>query len=95
MSAPVQAETVRLIFGLAREGSGSSGPMGVKFIATHLDASGIRTRDGGRWGVDAVHKVLTRTTHIGRLSGSHRPHGKTRQSDRGVHRAAFVAAQAS
>src|SRR6202163_3043700 len=23
-------------------------------------------RDGGRWGVDAVHKVLTRTTYIGR-----------------------------
>ena len=52
---PVQAETVRLIFRLAREGSGSSGPMGVKSIATHLNASGIRTRDGGRWGVDAVH----------------------------------------
>ena len=63
---PVQAETVRLIFRLAREGSGSSGPMGVKSIATHLNASGIRTRDGGRWGVDAVHKVLTRTTYVGR-----------------------------
>jgi len=63
---PIQAETVRMIFRLAREGSGSSGPMGVKSIATHLNASGIRTRDGGRWGVDAVHKVLTRTTYIGR-----------------------------
>jgi site-specific DNA recombinase len=63
---PVQAETVRLIFRLARERSGSSGPMGIKSIATHLNASGIRTRDGGRWGVDAVHKVLTRTTYIGR-----------------------------
>src|SRR6267154_285978 len=63
---PVQAETVRLIFRLAREGSGSSGAMGVKSIATHLNASGIRTRDGGRWGVDAVHKVLTRTSYIGR-----------------------------
>jgi site-specific DNA recombinase len=63
---PVQAETVRLIFRLAREGSGSSGPMGIKSIATHLNANGIRTRDGGRWGLDAVHKVLTRTTYIGR-----------------------------
>jgi DNA invertase Pin-like site-specific DNA recombinase len=63
---PVQAETVRLIFRLAREGNGSSGTMGVKSIATHLNASGIRTRDGGRWGVDAVHRVLTRTTYIGR-----------------------------
>jgi Recombinase/Recombinase zinc beta ribbon domain/Enoyl-CoA hydratase/isomerase len=63
---PVQAETVRFIFRLAREGNGSSGPMGVKSIATHLNAIGIRTRDGGRWGVDAVHKVLTRTTYVGR-----------------------------
>src|ERR1700720_4242034 len=63
---PVQAETVRLIYRLAREGNGSSGSMGVKSIANHLNESGIRTRDGGRWGVDAVHKVLTRTTYIGR-----------------------------
>lgn len=63
---PIQAETVRLIYRLAREGNGSSGSMGVKSIAKHLNESGIRTRDGGRWGVDAVHKVLTRTTFIGR-----------------------------
>ena len=63
---PIQAETVRQIFRLAREGNGSSGSMGVKSIATHLNAAGIRTRDGGRWGVDAVHKVLTRTTYVGR-----------------------------
>lgn len=50
---PVQAETVRLIYRLAREGNGSSGSMGVKSIAKHLNESGIRTRDGGRWGVDA------------------------------------------
>src|SRR2546426_1392949 len=63
---PIQAETVRLIFRLAREGDGTSGPMGVKSIAKHLNEAGIRTRDGRRWGVDAVHKVLTRTTYIGR-----------------------------
>jgi site-specific DNA recombinase len=63
---PIQAETVRLIFRLAREGNGSSGPMGVKSIAKYLNQAGTRTRDGGRWGVDAVHKVLTRTTYIGR-----------------------------
>ena len=34
--------------------------MGVKAIASHLNESGILTRDGGRWGVDAVHNVLTR-----------------------------------
>ncbi len=63
---PFQAETVRLIFRLAWEGDGTSGPMGVKSITKHLNAAGIRTRDGGRWGIDAVHKVLTRTTYVGR-----------------------------
>jgi DNA invertase Pin-like site-specific DNA recombinase len=53
---PIQAETVRLIFRLAREGDGTSGPMGVKSITKHLNAAGIRTRDGGRWGIGAVHK---------------------------------------
>jgi site-specific DNA recombinase len=63
---PIQAETVRLIFRLAREGDGNSGPMGVKSITKHLNAAGIRTRDGGRWGIGSVHKLLTRTTYIGR-----------------------------
>ncbi len=75
---PIQAETVRLIFRLAREGNGSSGSMGVKSIAKHLNESGIRTRDGGRWGVDAVHKVLTRTTYIGRHRFNTK-HWKTRE----------------
>src|SRR5215470_16000169 len=55
-----------LIFRLARVGDGSSGPMGVKSITKHLNAAGIRTRDGGRWGIGAVHKVLTRSTYTGR-----------------------------
>jgi site-specific DNA recombinase len=38
----------------------------VKSITKHLNAGGVRTRDGGRWGLGAVHKVLTRTTYIGR-----------------------------
>lgn len=75
---PIQAENVRLIFRLAREGNGSSGSMGVKSIAKHLNESGIRTRDGGRWGVDAVHKVLTRTTYIGRHRFNTK-HWKTRE----------------
>ena len=45
---------------------GKSGPLGIKSITKHLNAAGIRTRDGGRWGIDAVHKVLTRTTYVGR-----------------------------
>jgi hypothetical protein len=61
---PIQAETVRLIFRLAREGDGTPRPMGVKSITNHLNAAGIHTRDGGRWGIGAVHKVLTRSTYI-------------------------------
>ncbi len=57
---------MRLIFRLARDGDGSCGPMGVKSVTKHLNAAGIRTRDGGRWGIGAVHKVLARTTYIGR-----------------------------
>jgi DNA invertase Pin-like site-specific DNA recombinase len=45
-------------------------PMGIKSIATHLNATGIRTRDDCS-------------------------HGQTRQSGSRIHRAAFVAAQAS
>jgi site-specific DNA recombinase len=75
---PIRAETVRLIFRLAREGNGSSGPMGVKSIAKHLNEAGIRTRDGGRWSVDAVHKVLTRTTYTGRHRFNTK-HWKTRE----------------
>src|SRR5487761_2148291 len=63
---PIQAESVRLIFRLALEGEGRSGPMGIKSITKHLNDAGIRTRDGGRWGIAAVHKVLTRTAYIGR-----------------------------
>jgi DNA invertase Pin-like site-specific DNA recombinase len=47
---PFQAETVRLIFRLAWEGSGTSGAMGVKSITKHLNAAGIPIRDGGRLG---------------------------------------------
>ena len=57
---PIQAETVRLIFRLAREGNGSSGQWASNRLPSISNEFGIRTRDGGRWGVDAVHKVLTR-----------------------------------
>ena len=31
--------------------------MGVKSITKHLNTVGIRTRDGGRWGIDAVQSI--------------------------------------
>jgi site-specific DNA recombinase len=57
---------VRLAFRLALHGDGTSGPMGVKAITSHLNALGILTRDGGRWGIGSLHKMLTRPTYIGR-----------------------------
>lgn len=62
---PVEAETVRLIFRLFREGDGRSGPMGVKAIVVWLNDHGYRTRKGARWGVGGLHKVLTCTTYKG------------------------------
>ena len=44
----VEAETVRLVFRLFREGGGQSGPMGVKALASWLNEHGYRTRLGAR-----------------------------------------------
>jgi site-specific DNA recombinase len=63
---PLHADTVRLIYRLALEGDGTSGPMGVKIIASHLNQRRIFTRDGGRWGIGQVHRILTRATYVGR-----------------------------
>ncbi len=63
---PLHADTVRLIYRLALEGDGTSGPMGVKNITAHLNRQRIFTRDGGRWGIGQVHRILTRATYIGR-----------------------------
>lgn len=62
---PVQAEHVRLMFRLVRVGDGERGPLGANLIADYLNQRGIRTSGGGRWGVGAVHQILTRTTYVG------------------------------
>ena len=72
---PLHADTVRLAFRLALEGDGASGSMGVKQITSHLNAHHIFTRDGGRWGIGTVHRLLTRPTYIGRHEFNKR--GKT------------------
>ncbi len=63
---PLHADTVRLIYRLALEGDGTSEPIGVKNITAHLNRQRIFTRDGGRWGIGQVHRILTRATYIGR-----------------------------
>ncbi|MFV0437193.1 MAG: recombinase family protein, partial [Desulfopila sp.] len=62
---PLHADTVRMIFRLTLEGDGMSGPMGVKVIVNHLNGNRIFTRNGGRWGIGQLHRVLTRRTYIG------------------------------
>lgn len=66
---PLHADTIRLIYRLiyrlALEGDGTSGPMGVKNIASYLNRHRIFTRDGGRWGIGQVHRILTRKTYVG------------------------------
>src|SRR3546814_6007879 len=67
---PIQAETVRRIYRMALNGVDDRGPMGLKSIATWLNENNIRTRDGGRWGLGAVHQVLTDRKST-RLNSSH------------------------
>ena len=62
---PLHAETVRLIQRLAPLGDGAHGLMGVKNIVSYLNRNRIFTRDGGRWGIGQVHRILTRRTHMG------------------------------
>ncbi|MGE3363940.1 MAG: recombinase family protein [Rhizobiaceae bacterium] len=79
---PIQIETVRLIFRLARIGDGE-GAMGVRQIAGYLNERGLRTQTGGRWGVGAVHELLTRTTYIGvhRFNVSGKRRGTTKSPE--------------
>ncbi len=62
---PLHADTVRLIYRLALEGDGTTGQMGVKNIVSYLNNRRIFTRDGGRWGIGQVHRILTRRTYMG------------------------------
>ena len=55
----VDAETVRLIFRLYLEGEGSSGPLGIKNVASWLNAHGYRTRKAANFGVGPIHGILT------------------------------------
>lgn len=62
---PVEAANVQTMFKLALVGDGSSGPMGVKAIADHVNALGIRSRAGSLFGTGTVHEILTREAYTG------------------------------
>jgi DNA invertase Pin-like site-specific DNA recombinase len=92
---PLHADTVRLAFRLALEGDGTSGRMGVKAIAKHLNQRDLYTRTGGRWGVGAVHRMLTRPTYIGRHEFNKRSKAKTLGRGPGADRSGDVRCRAS
>ncbi len=60
----MNAETVRLIFKLFLQGDGRSGPMGVKDIASWLNAHAFKFGNGLFY-TSAVHAILTRDTYSG------------------------------
>jgi site-specific DNA recombinase len=62
---PVEAELVLLIFKLAAEGDGASGPLGTAKIAKHLNEKGFRTRAKKLFGTGTIYEILTREMYCG------------------------------
>jgi len=62
---PQEAETVRQVFRLYVLGDGGSGPVGVKQIATRLNAEGHRTRQGKPFRVQFIDTALRNTAYVG------------------------------
>ncbi|MFC0192735.1 recombinase family protein [Aureimonas pseudogalii] len=61
----VEAPVVRMIYRLAQIGDNRSGPMGVKNIASHLNAAGYRTRSGKMWHTGPLHALMTNSVYKG------------------------------
>ncbi|HWY13680.1 MAG TPA: recombinase family protein [Rhizomicrobium sp.] len=78
-----EAETVRLIFRLFRDGDGRRGPMGVKDITSWLNVRGMKHRAAPFY-TSAVHSILTRESYGGThyfnrtdsRTGNDRPRGE-------------------
>lgn len=68
VSSPRDCAVLCLRVSTARQGfwNGSLPPIGVKNITAHLNRQRIFTRDGGRWGIGQIHRILTRKTYAGR-----------------------------
>lgn len=62
---PKEAELVRRMFQLYLNGDGSTGPLGVKGIAVHLNAKGFRQRQGRRFSNAFVQHALRETAYAG------------------------------
>ena len=62
---PDEAAVMRMIFDLALEGDGTTGPMGVKAIVRWLNERGYKTRQGKAWGIGTLHRLLKSKTYAG------------------------------
>ena len=62
---PSEAAIVTRVFNLFLNGDGQRASLGCKSIANHLNESGVTTREGGRYGVGVIHKILTSRTYDG------------------------------
>ena len=62
---PKEAETVRRIFKLFLDGDGTQGPMGVKAIASWLNARGLKNSGGNPFYTGEVHVILKRESYSG------------------------------
>lgn len=60
-----EAEIVRLIFRLYVNGDGTTAPIGVKAIASHLNAKGYRQRQGRLFNNKLIQETLRETAYIG------------------------------
>ncbi len=63
---PAEAEIVRRIFTLYVHGEGEKGPMGLKAIASLLNSEGVQTRNGGKFLLQYIHKILTNEAYVTR-----------------------------
>lgn len=64
---------IERIHSLCLHGDGIGSPLGIKAIARWLNNRGYRTRTGARWGIQAIHRILTSTAYYGNYYWSLEP----------------------
>ncbi len=80
VSDSAEAEVVRHIFEWYTRGDGHLGALGLRRIASRLNSSGLRTRQGNVWSQVTIQGILQNRTYLGtynrygvRIVGSHEP----------------------
>lgn len=63
---PESASTVKLIFKLYLEGDGVNGPLGIKNIVKYLNDHGHKNKQGRRFQIGFVAKILKDEVYVGR-----------------------------